>query len=276
MGGEGSGKLDKSVALVRLDGHKIHKDGRVEKTDILDFLQTDLSDYSNVTITPEQFNKLKNHVNRMTYGISSTMPRYCTGAKCKDKTCPFHEAVKNGQALYPLGKKCWLEAKFVQSKMVSYMEEFNTDPESATEMSLINELVSLDVQELRVNIGLSGSLNEEDAYLLHKNIVDNGQVLQEQTVIHPLVEIKDRISKRRQSLLEALVATPREKYKKAAALKTTDDNDLTSFFKQASDKFSQDVKASTDEKESEKLDKIIDEVADIDPDIIEAEWEEKQ
>lgn len=275
MGGQGSGKLSKDVAMVRLDGHKIYEDGKIEKTDILDFLQTDISDYSNFAITAEEFIKLRNHVHKMKYGISATMPRYCTGNKCKDRTCPLHDAVQKGTAQYPLAKQCYLEAKFIQTKMASYMEEFSTDPESATEMTLINELISLDIQELRVNIGLSGSVDEDAAYLLHKNIIDNGQSLQEQTVIHPLVEIKDKISKRKQSLLEAMVATPREKYKKAAALKTSDDQDLSSFFGKLSDKFSKDVKATESKQINEDLDKIIDEVADIDENIIEAEWKEK-
>lgn len=276
MGGSGSGKLPKDVAMVRLDGYKVYTDGRMEKTDILDFLQTDLSDYSNIAITADEFIKLRNHVHRLKYGVTATMPRYCTGNRCKDRNCPLHDAVKNGKAQYPLGKGCWLEAKFIQAKTVMYMEEFNTDPESATEMSLISELVSLDVQELRVNIGLSGSLDENAAYLLQKNIIDTGQSIQEQTVVHPLVDVKDKIGKRRQSILEALVATPREKYKKAAALKTTEDADLSTWISEATEKLNKDFNSLRDEQEDEKLDKIIDEVADIDPNIIEAEWEEKQ
>jgi hypothetical protein len=265
MGSEKSGHL-KDVALIRLDGQKIMKDGKMEKTELLDFLKTDLSDYSDIAVTPEQYLSLRNH---------AALPRKCIGKRCKDYTCPFHKAVEEGNAKYPLFRPCFIEAKLFQAKQHQYIEELNVDVESATEMVMVNELCSIDIKEYRINQVFSGGHEEEAVYMLHTEVVANGDQIRDNQVLHPLVDAQDKLARRRQHILDALVATPREKYKKAAALKQSDDNDMASFYAQTKKKYAQEMSANN-VSSAKDLDKVIDELADIDPEVIEADWSMKE
>ena len=65
---------------------------------------------------------------------------------------------------------------------------------------------------------------DEDAWsLLKVDTSTDGERVTEITSIHPLLEVKEKINRIRQQVLESLTATPKEKYKKAAALKRRDD-----------------------------------------------------
>jgi hypothetical protein len=262
VGGEGSGKA-KGDLLV-LDGHKV-EDGKLSKTDFFNFLATDLSDYSNVKMTPKQAIKFKNTFIRITHGVGAAIPMLCTGPKCPNKICIFHET-KN----WPLSLQCPYEARMIQYLFQSYMEDLGVDPESPTELTLINELVEADVLSYRANLGLSGGIDEEAATLLKTSVIEKGDHLAETTVVHPLLEVKERCTRTRMRILESLAATRREKYKKAAALKKSEDSDASSFLADLREQFS-----TSPEKQIDSLDKIREDAKKVANDLIlDADWEQ--
>jgi len=265
MGGEGSGKP--KGELMVLDGHALI-DGKLEKSKFFDFLGTDLSDYSHTTMTPDQALKFKNTIVRMKHGVSAAIPMICGGQKCPNKLCPFHDN-KN----WPLGKQCLVETRMVQSLTKSYMEDLAVDPESPTEMVLINKLVECDLIDFRANLGLSGGADEEAATLLSTSVVDNGKTMSESVALHPLLEAKSRAHKERMQILDSMATTRREKYKKAAALKKSDDTDASTYLAELKSTFAGDV-AST---QLSSLDKIKEDAKKVSEDLVtDADWEESE
>lgn len=216
--GKGSGTVD--AVLLKLDGTKIKEDGSEEESDFFNFLQLPAGDYSDIELTAEQARDLRNFAIRMRFGTSAMMPLKCIGGtKCPIKNCPF-----NSENNWPIGRPCPLEMRFVQVKTASYIEDLSVDAESATEMSLVNRLVELDLMDFRANAGLSA--NEDAQTLLQKIIQTNENFTSETLAVHPLVDIKDKHHRQRMQILESLTATRKEKYKRDAALKRRDGDDL--------------------------------------------------
>jgi hypothetical protein len=260
VGGNGSGR-PKGELLV-LDGRELI-DGKMQRTKFFDFLGTDLSDYSHVTMTPKQALKFKNTVVRMKHGVSAAIPMLCSGPKCINKLCAFHDN-KN----WPLAKQCLLEARLIQALTSSYMEDLAVDPESPSEMTLINKLVECDLIDYRANIGLSGGTDPEAASLLSTSIVDNGKVMSESINLHPLLEAKSKVHKERMQILDAMATTRREKYKKAAALKKSEDTDASNFIADLKNTFTTDDKTQVS-----SLDKIKEDAKKVSEDLIyDADW----
>ena len=256
MGGEGSGKP--KGELLRLDGYEV-VDDKLQRSKFFDFLGTDLSDYSNVTMTPEQALKFKNTVVRMKHGVSAAIPMICGGPQCPNKLCAFH----NGGG-YPLAQQCIYEVRLIQGLTKSYMEDLAVDPESPSEMTLINKLVECDLIDYRANLGLSGGKDEEAASLLSTSVVDNGKTMSESVSVHPLLDAKDRAHRTRMQILDAFATTRRERYKKAAALKKSDDTDASTFLADLKSTFSED----TSEQSVSSLDKIKEDAKKVSEDIV--------
>jgi len=220
--GLGSGKP--KTDLVRLDNMNIYPDGSMERTTFFDFLKMDLSDYSDIILTSEEALSFKNAVIRMSYGTSAAIPLKCSGERCMNYLCPLH---KNGK--YPLARQCIFEVRMIEFLNRSYIEDLEVDPETHTEMVLINKLVECDIIDFRANLGLSGSYDEEAGRLLKTTIVETDQSTSETTNLHPLIEAKEKAQVQRSKILELFAATRKEKYKKAAALKKSEESDSSQY-----------------------------------------------
>jgi hypothetical protein len=217
MGGKGSGTID--TEIIRLDGTKIDSLGNKEKSNFFDFLKIPLDDYSDVELTPEQAIKFRNTIVRMQVGMSAAMPMACGGhERCPHgKKCPLDKP--------PISKICPVETNLIQSWTKRYIEDVGVDPSSITQMTLVNRLVELDLLDYRANMGLSGQRDEEAPTLLKTTITETDQSTTETVNIHPLLDAKSKFHIERMKILETLVATPREKYKKAQAIGSADTQD---------------------------------------------------
>jgi hypothetical protein len=217
--------------LIRLDSMAINEDGSLTKTQFFNFLNMDLDDYSDVVLTREEAVAFKNSVVRMTYGTSAAIPLRCSGERCFNKLCPLHKSKK-----YPIAKQCMYEVRMMNALFKSYMEDLDVEPDCRTEMVLVNKLVECDIIDFRANLGLSGSYDEEAGRLLKTSIIESEHSTSETTDVHPLIEIKDRTSVTRNKVLEYFAATRKEKYKKAAALKQSEDTDASNYFAEMREK----------------------------------------
>jgi hypothetical protein len=220
MGGKGSGKP--KAALMKLDGTQTDLLGNVTETDFFKFLKLPSEHYADLekTMTPEQALKFRNHIVRMKVGTSAIIPMLCGGPNCPVKHCPFHEG-KN----WPLSAQCPIESNLVSVWMKNYVDDLEVDPESRTELILVNQLVECDIIDYRANVALSV---DEEAWSLLKidvtTIADG--VTNETTNPHPILEIKEKIQNRRLRVLESLSATRRERIKRAAALGGLEDGEI--------------------------------------------------
>lgn len=220
MGGKGSGKP--KAALLKLDGTQTDLLGNVSETDFFKFLKLPSEHYASLEkeMTPEQALKFRNHIIRMKVGTSAIIPMLCGGQRCPVKHCPFHE-YKN----WPLGQPCPIESNLVAVWMKNYVDDLEVDPESRTELILVNQLVECDIIDYRANVALSA---DEEAWTLLKidiTIIGDG-VTNETTNPHPILEIKEKTQGRRLRILESLAATRKERIKRAAALGGLEGGDI--------------------------------------------------
>jgi len=222
MGGKNSGGM-KEGQIIKLDGSVIN-DGKIEKSDFFNFLKMDLDDYSDIQLTREEAISFKNSVIRMTYGTSVAMPLKCYGQTCINKSCIFHKSGK-----FPLTRACPYEARMIEILTKSYMEDLDVDPEVRTEMVLVNQLVECDIIDYRANLGLSGGYDQEAGSLLKETVTETEHSTTSMLNLHPLLDAKMNAAKTRNKVLEFFAATRKEKYKKAAALKTSEDTDASNY-----------------------------------------------
>lgn len=222
MGGSGSGKMDEQ-AIVKLDGTVQNSDGTLTKTNLFEYLEIELDDYSDIEMTAPEAQRFMNHVRRMKTGVSAFLPKLCPGPnKCQlGDRCPF-------EGRYPLARGCPLEVSLIKERTRSYVESHNIDVGSPYEMSLVDRLVELDVFEYRANLALSND-HEDGPRLIRSEFIETkrGDLLESQ-IVHPLLEVKEKLHRKRMDILRALVASPQEKYKEAAATKKKDSGGFSS------------------------------------------------
>ena len=105
-----------------------------------------------------------------------------------------------------------------------YMSEFEVDSENYSEVSMITELAELDIYDLRASMILS----RPECAEMTKDVVvgfdPKGKPIVNKEV-HKAWELKERVKKRKQRILESLVGTRKEKYKRDAALKKRSEKD---------------------------------------------------
>lgn len=220
MGSDKSGTP--TATLMNLNGTQIDSVGKISQTDFFNFLglSKDITDKLDKSMTPEQALKFRGHVSRMKIGISAAMPMVCAGGvKCPNKQCPLSET-----KIWPIGDGCPIESILITEWTKSYIDELRVDPNSRSEMILVNKLVECDIIDYRSNIGFA---TQEDAWTLLKvDVISDGDKTTEMTDVHPLIEIKEKIQRIRDRVLESLAATRKERYKKAQALKQREDESI--------------------------------------------------
>ena len=270
MGGEGSGTP--KAALLKLDGTQLDFQGNISKSDFFQFLETPVEQFRDLekTMTPTQALKFRNHIVRMRVGTSAAIPMLCGAKKCPVKQCPFHDG-----GGYPIAEPCPIEGNLIATWTKSYIEDLGVDVESRTEMILVNKLVECDIIDYRANIGLS--CDEEAWSLLKIDITDNGDSQSETTNTHPLLEVKEKAHKSRHQVLESLAATRKEKYKRAAALKKREGENIGDHFsdlKKALGVLSSRAKGATIEELKADAEKLAEE--DKKANIQDAEWRDEE
>jgi hypothetical protein len=261
MGGVNSGKMD-DVAIIKLDGTLIKQDGSLSRTKMFDFLDIDLDDYSDIKMTPQEAQRFMNHVRRMKTGVSAFVPMLCASPhKCPmGVRCPITER-------WPVGRACPLESNYIRVQTKEYVQSLDVDPQNTYEMVLVNELVEIDLLGYRANVALSGD-KEDGPRLLTTIRTESEEKVMESTIPHPLLEIKEKLNKRRLQILESFAVTRKEQYKKAAALKQKSSADVSTHLAELRKTIEKMQKATS----TKELGKIVEE-AKTDSKVIEADWE---
>lgn len=209
--------------LVSLSGRAVTLSGAPSKSQYFDFLATDLDDYTDLVFTEAEARSISNHIRKLSTGASAMIPMYCGGDRCPVKNrCPLWQI---GKA--PVGRQCLLEVELLKNWIVQYMNEYDVDPSSFTEVGYVSELAELMVLEMRLNIHLA---NAENASLITDQTVgvdrEGDPIIQKQ--ISPFMEQKERIQNRRSKIIKLMVGDRQEQYKKEAALKIKLDKDPSS------------------------------------------------
>ena len=127
-------------------------------------------------------------------------------------------------AKVPVGRKCPIEVELMAFWTSRYMSEFEVNPENYSEVGMITELAELDIYDLRASMILA---RPECANMTKDVVVGvdrEGKPIVNKEV-HKAWELKERVKMRKQKILESLVGTRKEKYKRDAALKRRSEKD---------------------------------------------------
>lgn len=167
-------------------------------------------------LTEQELVSLKNGMRRLSTGLRSSIPINCYGEKCPFKMqCPLH---KIGKA--PTGKPCPIEEMLMDTYTKRYIDEFEVEHGSMSEVTTMTMLAATHIMEMRAFI-IIGKDDEDNPDGFIKNVVgfnnDDEPIIQMQE--HPAYNQIERAWRWRRNLLESLVGTRKEKYKQQAALK---------------------------------------------------------
>lgn len=190
-----------TLSLVSITGIGLTKQGKLTKTSFFDSLDISQDDYKDIYLTPEEAQYLANTYRHMTTGINAAIPLRCTGDDCPfAHDCPYVEMKKA-----PVGKPCKVERDMLNYHTRRFIEEFNVDMDSHSEIMLIQELSELIIMETRVTHVLADPENAQ-LYGIAEKFNKDGDVIKEE-VVHWAVDVKERLKNRRMKILESLNAT---------------------------------------------------------------------
>lgn len=222
--------------LYHLHGGLVERpDGTLEKSKMMDVFGVPLDDYSDIRLTQSEMRRVRWHGEKLKYGFQAMAPITCLGPvrcpfklKCpiidKNIKMPNGETNFSGQNIrkFPLARACPIENDFLVWKRQAYLDEFDADIESPTELGLINKLAELDLYDYRITLVLGSGDHEGEGMDLMKNQITGatttGDVIT-RLEEHPAVALKDKLHKQRMEILDSLVGTRHAKYKREAALK---------------------------------------------------------
>lgn len=210
--------------LVTLKGAAVTTDGQLTRSNYFNFIRHDLDDYSDISMTPKQARKISQHLQKLSTGATAMVPMYCGGASL----CPFADRCPYvAENIAPVGKQCALEVQLVKEYIMRIMEEYDVDPTNFTEIGFINELAEIEILLMRLNMSLSRPENAELIIDQTTGIGPDGTpVIQKQ--VSPFMDQKEKLYNRRARIIKLMVGDRQEKYKKQAALKTSDNEDPSS------------------------------------------------
>lgn len=166
--------------------------------------------------------RVKRSVSAIKSGVHASAPLICMGPdKCPFiKRCPIPETNTDAELVlgdlkdYPIGQECVMEKFFVEQKIIDYLKYLDVDPTNPVEMSLVNELALIDLYKNRCLMVLSqGDKKGNGRDFMMTDVVafnENGEKA-ETTKLHPVIEMIDKLERRREKWLEKLMETRKSK-----------------------------------------------------------------
>jgi hypothetical protein len=211
---------DLFVSLQTIDKDKTSSDIAQEEKWLLKELYKDLK------ITPGQAESFRGHISNLKHGLCAAIPLICS------QRCPFSEVcrAKFAGITPPEGKPCIVEINLLHYYRRLYLETFNVEEGDFGSFILVNELAELDMYDFRATLILAlgdiatGDMDDERpniAQALLTNIShfdEKGQMTHVSQEISAAFNLKEKLKNRKMRILDLLVATRREQYKKDAAL----------------------------------------------------------
>lgn len=193
------------------------------KKNLKTILEAGAEDYSSIELTEKEEKELTKTLKKMATGAASFAPMKCAGSQCPFASeCPLQKA---GKA--PVNLPCLLEETAFKEAVISYVSEYDVDPNNFTELGICTELAEIEVLQWRLTMALR---RPENAGLVIEQSVgvdrDGSEITQLQ--VSPIFEQKQKLANRKSKLVKLMVGDRQEKYKKEAALKQSTDQDASS------------------------------------------------
>jgi len=230
-------KKEEKFALVKLTGVGITEAGEIREHSWFKGLKFNEAKYEDIVLTPGEAQRLKSAHGRMKTGAAASTPMLCYG---KDicpvaETCPYaqlqQELDEQGEErnVLPIGRPCPLEQDVLYTIVQRLAAQYGVgdSPEDYTDQRILLELAETEVLEQRMNRLLAvkyQDLSEEKTVAIVEDEYGGLQEKKIKDIADPL-KIKEKLWRRREKLLKALVGTRESQYKRDVALggNVTDD-----------------------------------------------------
>lgn len=146
------------------------------------------------------------HLNSMKNGLFSVFPIPCKGGS----GCPYGESCIAAQYGMepPIGEPCVIEVTKIENLIVSYANDFNLQSASTTDRVFLQELIQIDLimDRCQVMMAQEGRVLQD----VTMGITEDGETYT-QSVVSRYLDAWERLSKRRQSILNEMNATRKAK-----------------------------------------------------------------
>ena len=144
------------------------------------------------------------------YKLYSTLPIICRG-----RACPYAEScflIKSDMA--PDGDRCPLEIAQAVDMFQSFCAELEVQEDCYVDLALVRDLVDIEVQLSRADRIMSS--DGEVVQNVAVGVTNKGQIVT-RPEIHKVIDIKDKLLRRRMEILQLLNATRKDKAADEAA-----------------------------------------------------------
>lgn len=195
-----------AIELVNVYDIALTSEKNLTRTKYFESLDIKKELYPDLTFTPNEAASLTAFYGRMVWGINSVVALKCRAEKCAfADSCPYQQM---GKA--PLGKPCLIELDLLSYHTKRFMEEFEVDPNSHSELMLVQELSELIIYEMRVTRYLAE--DEEASTLSFEEILTTPEGSEITTKVeHWAWGTKEKIKTRRMKILDSLMALRKSK-----------------------------------------------------------------
>jgi hypothetical protein len=141
---------------------------------------------------------------RVKHGLYASIPMVCRGEGCAySDTCPLYAVDE-----HPEGERCPIEISHILTKFQAYTKELDVDQENIIDMTLVKDLIDLDVQLARADNKLA--IDGDFIQMITTHVTEEGDEIQN-PAIHKAVEYKEKLLKKRHDVLQLLHSTRKDK-----------------------------------------------------------------
>lgn len=138
------------------------------------------------------------------HGLYASIPMLCKGEACPYAgTCPLL-----AMNLAPEKERCPLEVSKIMKRFEQYSSELDIDEDNIVDMTLIKDLIDIDIQLIRADNKLAVDADFIQDVII--TITEHGDEIT-QPQIHKAVDYKDKLLKKRHDILGLLHSTRKDK-----------------------------------------------------------------
>jgi hypothetical protein len=156
--------------------------------------------------------KLVNQLATRIVRPSSAVPMICTGPVCQIKhVCTLRETRDHDTVIqFPIGYPCPIETSLIDFWRQDYYRTLKIDVQDKIERDRIEELLEIDLTLWRIS-----SIIASKGYTVENMVGAVQGIPLMKTELNPLLEAKDKAAKRKDRILDELIATRESKEKSA-------------------------------------------------------------
>ena len=195
----------------------------------------------------EKAMKIASEMNTLKHGLYASVPIRCKASGCPyADVCPIQEM---GEA--PKGDKCPVEASTIEDLVERYMSEFGVEENDMVDISMIRNLVDIDISLLRCNKKLA--LDADVVQDVVVGLTEDGQPIS-QPQINKAYELQQKLLRKRHRILTLLHGTRKDKAE-AEGVTIADPSEVISEMKERLNKFKEKEESVidvSDKKEKEQ------------------------